>query len=414
MNRGNEASFTRTLAAACAICLSVLGSALLAACGSSRPTPGTTPSPVARFYRLAHPLARRSAGTLIRAEKVPLPLHPPATVWRILYHSRSASGRDIAVSGFAVVPASRAKGVRRPVYAWAHGSSGQADRCAPSRDIPDNLPPYGGQLVARNAVLVATDYQGLGTPGEPTPYVGLAEAHAILDSIRAAKQLRGVGRLGPVVIAGQSQGGGAALWAAQLAHTYAPSLDVRGVVALAPAAELTTIVRSLRKPPFSVYLGEALWAIDGLKAAYGARLDVSDLLTPAARADLSRVAKECEQQTIARWRGRSLYAVFARDPLSDRSLVEVLEKNSPGGSDPHVPIFLGQGSQDQVIPQQVVTHLETRYCRLGANVTRRVYAGADHDGVIDAASNDVLTWIANRVRRRPMRSSCTPTAAQTP
>ena len=219
------------LAAACAICLFVLGSALLAACGSSRPTVVTTPSSAARFYLLPHPLPRRPAGTLIRAERVPLPLHPPATIWRILYHSRSASGRDIAVSGFAIVPASAAKGVR-PVYAWAHGSSGQADRCA-SRDIPDNLPPYGGRLVGRNAVLVATDYQGPGTPGEPTPYVGVAEAHAILDGTRAAKQLRGVGRPGPVVIAGRSQGGGAALWAAQLAHTYAPSLDLRGVVALA-------------------------------------------------------------------------------------------------------------------------------------------------------------------------------------
>jgi len=208
------------LAAACAICPFVLGSALLAACGSSRPTVVTTPSSAARFYLLPHPLPRRPAGTLIRAERVPLPLHPPATIWRILYHSRSASGRDMAVSGFAIVPASAAKGVR-PVYAWAHGSSGQADRCAPSRDFPDNLPPYGGRLVGRNAVLVATDYQGLGTPGEPTPYVGVAEAHAILDGIRAAKQLRGVGRLGPVVIA------------AQLAHTYAPSLDLRGVVALA-------------------------------------------------------------------------------------------------------------------------------------------------------------------------------------
>lgn len=392
-------------AAACAICLAALGSAVLTACGSSRPAIARTPSAAARFYRLPHLLPRRPAGTLIRAEKVPLPLNPPATVWRILYHSRSVSGQDIAVSGFAVVPTSAAKGVR-PVYAWAHGSSGQADRCAPSRDVRDNLPPYGGQLVVRNAVLVATDYQGLGTPGEPTPYVGVAEAHAILDSIRAAKQLRGVGRIGPVVIAGQSQGGGAALWAAQLARTYAPRLDLRGVVALAPAAELTTIVRSLGKPPFSAYLGEALWAVDGLKAAYGARLDVRHLLTPAARTDLSRVAKECEQQTIARWRGRSLHAVFARDPLSVRPLAELLEENSPGGSDPHVPIFLGQGSRDQMIPQRVVSELETRYCRLGANVTRRVYAGADHDGVIDAASNDVLSWIASQVHGRPTPTSC--------
>jgi pimeloyl-ACP methyl ester carboxylesterase len=172
------------------------------------------------------------------------------------------------------------------VYAWAHGSVGQADRCAPSHDIRGNLPPYGGQLVERGAALVATDYEGLGTPGEPTYIAGIAEGHTVLDSVRAAAQLPGMGRLGPVVIAGHSQGGGAALWAAQLAHTYAPDLDVRGVVALAPAAEFTTILKALGKPPFSDYLGEALWVVDGLQAGYGARAHLSSLLTITARADL--------------------------------------------------------------------------------------------------------------------------------
>jgi acetyl esterase/lipase len=396
----------RTLVAASAICLAVIGSTVLAACGSSRAAnSATSAASIDSFYRTRRPLPLRPAGTLIRAEKVPLPLNPPATVWRILYHSRSLSGGDIAVSGFAIVPTSAS---RRPrlVYAWAHGSAGQADRCAPSRDVRDNLPPYGGQLVAHDAVLVATDYEGLGTPGEPTPYVGVAEGHAVLDSIRAAKEVSGVGRFGPVVIAGQSQGGGAALWAAQLAHTYAPSLDVRGVVALAPAAEFATILSSLRKAPFSAYLGEALWAIDGLKTAYGARIELSKLLTPAARSDLAHVAKQCAGQTLAHWRGRSLDAVFARNPLSVPSLVKILEENSPGGSDPHMPIFLGQGSRDQEIPPSVSAQLEARYCRLGASVTRRLYPGADHDGVIDAASGDVLAWIADRVHGRPAPSDC--------
>lgn len=70
------------------------------------------------------------------------------------------------------------------------------------------LPPYGGPLVARGVALVATDYQGLGTPGEPTTYDGIAEGHAILDSIRAIKHLPGVEKLGSVLIAGNPQGGG--------------------------------------------------------------------------------------------------------------------------------------------------------------------------------------------------------------
>ena len=173
-----------------ALLLSIAGLAVVSACGSSTHAESEgPPAPNGNLYQPPKPLPHRPPGTLIWAEKVPLPLNPPATVWQILYHSRSLAGKDIAVSGFAIVPTSAAASGRRLVYAWAHGSAGQADRCAPSHDVTSNLPPYGGLLVARGAELVATDYEGLGTPGEPTPYVGIAEGHAVLDSVRAAGQL---------------------------------------------------------------------------------------------------------------------------------------------------------------------------------------------------------------------------------
>jgi alpha-beta hydrolase superfamily lysophospholipase len=394
-----------------ALAVAVLVSLLVlvsSACGSSaHANSARPPAPPGDLYQPPSPLPARRPGTLIWAEKVALPLNPPATIWRILYHSRTVYGRDVAVSGFAIVPTVAAPRGGRPVYAWAHGSMGQADECAPSHDVRNNLPPYGGQLAGHGAALVATDYDGLGTPGEPTPYVGVAEAHAILDSVRATKQLPGVGSLGPVVIAGHSQGGGAALWAAQLARSYAPGVDVRGVAALAPAAQFTTIVQALGKPPFDQVLGEALWALDGLRTAYGRRLPLDRLLTPQARADLPRVAHECAAQTIARWRGRPERAMFARDPLSVPALSRILAENSPGATDPHVPIFLAQGSRDEQIPLSVSAELEARYCRLGATVTRRVYAGVDHEGVIDAAQAAVLAWISARVQGRPASSSCT-------
>ena len=393
----------RFLVSVSAVLVSIVGLAVVSACGSS--THAGPPAPGGDLYQPPKPLPRQPPGTLIWAEKVPLPLNPPATVWRILYHSRSLAGKDIAVSGFAIVPTSAAPSGGRPVYGWAHGSAGQADRCAPSHNVASNLPPYGGLLVARGAELVATDYEGLGTPGEPTAYVGIAEGHAVLDSVRATRQLPGTGRLGPVLLAGQSQGGGAALWAAQVARAYAPRLDLRGVVALAPAAQLTTIVKNLGKAPFNQYLGEALWAVDGLDAGYPA-LNLARLLKDAARADLAQVPKECATETIARWRGRPVGAVFARDPLSIHSLVKVLDENSPGATDPHMPIFLAQGSRDEQIPVAVTAELEARYCRLGATVTRRVYHGANHNGVVDAAGKDVLAWMRDRIRRRPAPSSC--------
>jgi dienelactone hydrolase len=390
-------------------CSALLGMAAAWATGSSSADAGgvAPPAPRGSLYAPPRPLPRRPAGTLIWAQKLPLPLNPPATPWRILYHSRSRTGQDIAVSGFAIVPAIAAPGGARPVYAWAHGSAGQADRCAPSRDVRDNLPPYGGQLVAQGVALVATDYQGLGTPGEPTVNDGIAEGHAILDSVRAIRQLPRAGTLGPVVIAGQSQGGGAALWAAELARSYAPALDLRGVLAFAPAAQFTTIIKAVARSPFRAYLGEVLWTVDGLDAAgYRRQLHLATLLTPAARADLRRVADQCAAQTIADWRGKPYSAVFARDPLSLPSVVKLLQQISPGQRDPRVPILLGQGDRDHEIPVAVSAQLKARYCRLGATVTRRVYPGASHDGVIDAAMNDALAWIGDRFNNRPPTSDC--------
>jgi hypothetical protein len=143
---------------------------------------------------------------LIWAERVELELNPPATIWRILYHSRDSINHDIAVSGFAVVPDSPAPSTGRDVYAWAHGTVGLGDQCAPSRDVRNHLPVYGGQQVERGTVLVATDYAGLGTPGVPDGD-SRAEGQTVLDSVRAVQTLPGVGSIDDLVIAGHSQGG---------------------------------------------------------------------------------------------------------------------------------------------------------------------------------------------------------------
>ena len=147
---------------------------------------------------------------------------------------------------------------------------------------------------------------------------------------------------------------GAALWAAQLARSYAPDLDVRGVMASAPAADLPTIVTASSSPPFSAYLGNVLIGVDGLDAGYGRSFNPASFLTPAALADLTTVSSECVDATIARWRDRPRTALLARDPTTIPAVEDVLTENSAGATNPGVPIFLGQGDHDQQIPLQVL------------------------------------------------------------
>ena len=72
--------------------------------------------------------------------------------------------------------------------------------------------------------VVATDYEGLGTPGSIPICCGDPKATAVLDAVRAALHRHPQQLRNQVVVIGQSQGSGAALGATFLSPTYAPEL----------------------------------------------------------------------------------------------------------------------------------------------------------------------------------------------
>jgi dipeptidyl aminopeptidase/acylaminoacyl peptidase len=134
------------------------------------------------------------------------------------YRSRSVDGSATTISGTLAIPRGKVPRSGWPVVTWAHGTVGMADRCAPSRAGTPNR--YDSRLLERwlkaGYAVVRTDYEGLGTPGEHPYLIGVSEGRSVLDMVRAARRLDpSVGNR--VVIAGHSQGGPAALWAASRA-----------------------------------------------------------------------------------------------------------------------------------------------------------------------------------------------------
>src|SRR6266404_3207645 len=88
------------------------------------------------------------------------------------------------------------------------------------------------------ATAVATDYSFSEKNG-PHPYlIGEGEARAALDSVRAARQMPELTLDKRMVIWGYSQGGHAALWTGIVGPRYAPDLEILGVAAIAPAANI--------------------------------------------------------------------------------------------------------------------------------------------------------------------------------
>jgi hypothetical protein len=185
------------------------------------------------FYDPPSPLAEAEPGTLIRAEPFDgYSLPAGASAVRILYHSRTLAGADVAASGVVLIPAGAAPPEGWPVIAWAHGTAGVARMCAPSL-MKDVL--YGSEglmpMVAAGFAVVATDYAGLGTPGPHQYDNKIPQAHDVVYSVPAARAA--VPSLGRRWVAiGHSQGG-VAVWgvAEMLAERGDP--DYLGAISVA-------------------------------------------------------------------------------------------------------------------------------------------------------------------------------------
>ena len=221
------------------------------------------------------------------------------------YKQVGVRGTMVPVSGMVAIPKGKAPKGGWPVITWAHGTTGIADVCAPSR-LPAgtgglNIPMLESWIKAGYAV-VRTDYEGLGGPG-PHPYlIGVSEGRGVLDIVRAARQLDP--QLSDrVVISGHSQGGHAALWAASLVKSYTPEIKLRGVLAFAPASHIATEAGFLKSVTATSLTGLAATIFRGLDVSYPS-LHISSLLTVAGRgavpADADQVPGSARQAGLVR------------------------------------------------------------------------------------------------------------------
>ena len=368
-------------------------------------SPPQRPPPA--FYQLPDPLPlpEGAPGQLIRAMRIAGPAAPAgARAWAILYHSRSADGRDVAVSGMVVAPSpkrGRAPAGGRPVVAWAHATAGLADRCAPSSRGLAGLRAFGrvwlARLLDRGYVVVATDYEGLGTPGVHPYLVGKSEGHSLLDAVRAAGQLRAARAGGRVALWGFSQGGHAVLWAGQLAPSYAPELLLAGLVSVSPGGALAALDREpfhpapLRTTEFGVLIAAAWHEV------YDAPLDI---LTPAGRAAAERLLTACPGSN------QGGEPALARDPRKVGPWPGLFASNAPGRARVDAPVLVVQGAAEGTAPTAVVRALTARLCELGGRPRLSVYPGVHHGKVMEASGPDVLAWIDARLAGVPAGSSC--------
>jgi pimeloyl-ACP methyl ester carboxylesterase len=352
--------------------------------------------------------AAEAPGALIRAEAM-TGAPDGARAYRILYWSTGLAGKSIQVSGVVIVPSGIASSQRRPVVAWAHPTTGTVSQCAPSLARVFFASVQGLRaMLARGYVVAATDYPGLGTP-EVHPYlVGQSEARAILDSVRAAREIPGAEAGDRFTVWGHSQGGQAALFTAlEVAH-YAPELKLVGVAAAAPATDLAALMtEDLGTGGGNNITAMTLWS---WSRVYGAPM--ADVVTPQAEPVIDRLANLCVERwfdVLAR-RGptRALEKSFLRvDNLADREPWRtLLEENSPALLPPDIPVFLAQGSADGLVRPSVTEAYRSRLCRNGSRVDFVLLPGVGHAFVARDVAGMAVAWLAGRFAGEPAPTNC--------
>ena len=325
----------------------------------------------------------------------------------VLYRSLDPKGNPIAVSGTIDLPKGKAPKGGFKSISWAHGTTGAADICAPSRNAAGNpadgyiayaTASYDGWLKDGHPVL-RTDYEGLGTPGPHRYLVGASEGRGVVDIVLAARELYPA-LSKDYLIGGHSQGGHGGLFAGSLAPKLAPKLNMKGVFSYAPVSHLYEQGQAVSS------LGDDFKGLTALvmmilnSAMHEARVQPSTLVTPQIEALLPKIEEVC----LAQLTGDDIFGNIAPNAIlkpgvTTASIDAVLKAMNPNVKI-KAPVLIAQGLDDTTVFPSFTAALVAELKTSGDKVTYDTFPGLTHSGVVTdpAASAVVLDWIKARLR----------------
>jgi len=407
----------------------LLASLVPAACGT-KPSESTAPSsaasvvpsvaepsvsaagglPVAAsndlYYPSADAIAAAAPGQVIHS--VEIRADEGTRAWFVVYGSTGLDGKPVAVSGLIVTPEQPPAEGGYPVVAWAHGTTGIADDCAPSKSGILGIPDFVRALAAQGYVVTATDYEGLGTDGIHPYLIGRSEGHSVLDSIGAAIRLPQAHAGDQAVAIGLSQGGHAALWAAQLKPTYAADLPLLGVFAASPPIDLVAW-ETWAYEQAGLGIVEAAAAPVLLFGVWNAVYDVPlSFLTDAGRSSALAGREACGPTPFG-------LTPYSSDPAEIAEWRALLVGNSPGASMTDVPIRVVSPEDDEAVFYDSQVAGVQAMCAIGDTVELWSIGGGHEASIASpGAWDEAQTWISDRFAGVAVVSTCSASATLAP
>ncbi len=351
-----------------------------------------------KFYDTPSPLPLGKAGELIRSEvfdDYDLP-HEIAAI-RVLYHSRSAVGKDVVGSGVVLVPGGKPPAGGWPIIAWAHDFTGAARTCAPS--LQKNL--RAGPLLAMYAgvgyAVVASDYAGLGNNSPPAVLDLQSTALDVIYSIPAARAA--VPQLSPKwIAAGDFQGALVALGVSEAESTFRDP-NFLGAVAIGGVADPPDLFE--RQSQGEGNRGPIFLAAS-VKAVFP-DFAVEQVLTPKALPLYERIRQACDLNAEP--------VLSAREMLkpaweSVRYVKEFFSRNTLGLKPAFGPLLVISPDDDPDVPSKLTTVTVSRMCGQADRLLFYEYPQLDASGVVGASVSYQLSWIRARFGGYPAPSNC--------
>lgn len=361
-------------------------------------------SEIEPFYDTNGIASQGTPGELLRQEPLSAQV-VGGTSQRILYRSQRADGSASISSGMIFIP-NNSPSTPRPVVAWAHGTIGMGDDCAPSRlsDPTANI-AWVNTMLQNGWVVVATDYAGLGTAGTEQYLVGKTEAYDVLNSVRAARQITNFQASNQFAVWGHSQGGHSALFTAQQALAYAPDLKLVSTVASAPAAELIPLLNQQ-------YGGSIDWVIGpeiliSWPEVYK-NLDINSITTPVGLRNYKQIANKCIGAAAIDGMVRNQFGqrIFSQNPVDVPSWNAVAQAQSAPLLSPSQPLMVVESLSDTVVLPNTTALYIQKACQANSNLTSLWINNVGHLQIPQVTSPDVISWLSDRFANKPTSPTC--------
>lgn len=354
--------------------------------------------PLTKFYDTRHPLPAGKPGDMIRTQSLDeyeLPYSVSAV--RILYHSRSAAGEDVAASGVVLVPYDKKPPAGGwPIIAWAHGATGVARSCAPSLTRNLGHGPFLAMYVNLGYAVVATDYAGLGTDFRNAFVDAPSNAADLIASIPAARAA--VPQLGAKwIVMGEAEGSLAALAVAEKENE---SLDpvYLGSIAISGLAGAQEIYSRAGSGVTSFTLASLAY---GIKTIYP-DFQVADMLTEKGLAlyrEIDQICWEAEAST------EPSPAETVKLGWTDNPFVrQYFARSSLTQARSHAPILIISSDADPSASAAAQTVADM--CKQGDAIQWQRYPGSELGSVMGDSVREQISWIEARFAGRPAPTTC--------